>query len=94
MWFYRKEGAALTNWRRDVLVTVFVANAVSAAVLARFIAQAYIASKGTKPVDLDGACPVFSMLGSRYLRLSLQFMGDVSRLPVLIAGGLLTAVLA
>ena len=92
-WFYRQEGAALTNWRRGVFVTAFVANAVSAAVLVSFIAQAYIASKGTKPVDLDRAYPVFSMLGVGLLAAILAVSGRrVSRL-VLIGDGLLTAVL-
>jgi hypothetical protein len=92
-WFYRNEGASLTKWRRGVFVSAFVANAVSAAVLLSFIAQAYIASKGTKPVDLDRAYPVFSMLGIGLLAAILAVSGRrVSRL-VLIGDGLLTAVL-
>jgi hypothetical protein len=92
-WFYRREGAPLANWRRSVFVAAFVANAVSAAVLVSFIAQAYIASKGTKPVDLDRAYPVFSMLGIGLLAAILAVSGRrVSRL-VLIGDGLLTAVL-
>lgn len=92
-WFYRSEGAALVNWRRGVFVTALAANAVSAAVLLSFIAQAYIASKGTKPVDLDRAYPVLSMLGVGLLAAILAVSGRrVSRL-VLIGDGLLTAVL-
>ena len=92
-WFYRNESASLANWRRGVFVSALVANAVSAAVLVSFMAQAYIASKGTKPVDLDRAYPVFSMLGVGLLAAILAVSGRrVSRL-VLIGDGLLTAVL-
>jgi hypothetical protein len=90
-WFYRHEAASLANWRRGVFVSAFVANAVSAAVLVSFIAQVYIASKGTKPVDLDKVYPVFSMLGIGLLAAILAVSGRrVSRL-VLIGDGLLTA---
>jgi hypothetical protein len=92
-WFYRQEAASLANWRRGVFVSAFVANVVSAAVLVSFIAQAYITSKGTKPVDLDRVYPVFFMLGLGLLAAILAVSGRrVSRL-VLIGDGLLTAIL-
>lgn len=93
LWFYRNEGASLVPWRRKVFGVALAANAVSAAVLVSFIVQAYIASKGTKPVDLDRVYPVFSMLGIGLLAAVLAASGRrVSRL-VLIGDGLLTAVL-
>jgi hypothetical protein len=92
-WFYRNEGAALARWRRNVFLVALIANAVSAAVLLSFAAQTYVASKGVKPVDLDRAYPVLSMLGIGLLAAVLAVAGRrVSRL-VLIADGLLTAVL-
>ncbi len=92
-WLYRKESSSLTTWRRGAFVAALVANAVSAAVLLSFSVQASMAAKGSKPVDLDRAYPVFSMLGVGLLAAILAISGKrVSRL-VLVVDGLLTAVL-
>lgn len=74
-------------------MVALTANAVSAAVLLSFVVQAYVASKGTKSVDLDRAYPVLSMLGIGMLAAVLAVSGRRISRMVLIGDGLLTAVL-
>ncbi len=92
-WFYRSEAASLTSLRRGIFMSAFAANTLSAAVLLSFIAQAYLVSKGTKPVDLDRAYPVFSMMGVGLLAAILAISGRRVSRVVLIGDGLLTAIL-
>jgi hypothetical protein len=92
LYFYRAEGKALNRRRKVIFFAGIVANGVSAAVLASFLVHAYIASRGSVPVDLDRAYPVLSMLGMGVLAAMLASSGrSVSRL-LLIGDGLMTAV--
>jgi|HubBroStandDraft_5_1064220.scaffolds.fasta_scaffold12141_2 hypothetical protein len=92
-WLYRNESVNLAGWRKGLFLTGIAANAVSAAVLISFTIHAYVASKGTKPVDLDRLYPVFSMFGLALLTAGLTSSGKrVSRL-IFLGTGLFTAVL-
>jgi len=91
--FYRKEGDVLASWRRIVFLIGMVVNAVSGAVLLSFTIHAYVASRGTTPVDLDRMYPGLTMLGLGFLAAGLAFFGRSVSRTMLVCNGLLTAVL-
>jgi hypothetical protein len=91
-WFYRREGGSLLRWRKALFLIGVLANTVSAAVLASFLVHAYVASRGSKSVDLDGMYPVFSMMGLALLAAVLAFFGRRVSRPILVVGGLITII--
>jgi hypothetical protein len=90
---YRRDRSALVGWRRLLFLAGMVVNAVSAAVLVVFTIHAYLISAGAKPVDLDWIYPVFSMLGLGLLAAALASCGRGASRVMLVANGVVTAVL-
>jgi len=92
-WLYRNEGKSLVRGRKVAFVVALIANAVSAVVLLSFTVQAYVGSRGQRPVDLDRIYPVMSMLAIGALAAVLAICGRRASRLVLISDGILTAVL-
>jgi hypothetical protein len=91
-YFYRSESESLLRWRKALFLSGILANTVSAVVLVSFLAHAYVASRGSKSVDLDRMYPVFSMMGLALLAVVLASFGRRVSRPILVAGGLVTVV--
>ena len=91
-YFYRHEGEPLPRWGKALFLSGILANTLSAAVLVSFFVRAYVASRGSKSVDLDRMYPVFSMMGLALLAAVLAFFGRKVSRPILVSGGLVTMV--
>lgn len=87
LWF-RNEGRTLLRFRRVVFVLGVVANLGTTVGLLIFLIMAYRMAHGMmRPIDLDRAYPVFSLLGLGLLAAVFALFGKrISRILLLISG--------
>lgn len=93
VWLYRGERGGLVRWRRNVFVLALIASATSAVGLLTYAVLWYMIFSGERSVDLFRVYPQGSMLIVGVLAAGLAVSGRRISRVILIANGILTAVL-